>query len=580
MPLLTLVACALASPQEPVALPLVVPPGVPHVRAIPGGLTVEGPVTVALGQPPQAWLDARSSEAFTLEAWVAPTRAESGAASPREGVARLVGYGTGARRRNVALDVTARGDSLELGWFVRTTATSDEGAPRFGATVSRASDAPVHVALVRSPQGDEALYVAGERVASASRAGSLEAWDATAAVSLCGEPDVHRPWLGEVYAVAFVARAMPEAEVRARVAAGPDRPVEGWLRVTPVDLRLDLAGAQLTGDVLVWLENPGLAPLSWEAELRDLPALVRIGGPASGTLAPGARAPLRLGARAGEAGHLPIGRHHGALGFAVGARATEGPVVQAASRFEHAVVFDCSSGRDLRPGLLDTGPRTPPSQHVAQGFTARAPGEVIADLHIHGPLLVDADDVTLRDLVIEGGDARFALRLAEGRTGLRIERVTVRGGHEATLCARSFTARDSRFEAGAGFGALLLGDCTLERSWIRPGAGTAPLVMLADEGRVRFFEVRLEATPESDAALVVRSERGVIRGVALERSWLGGGAYTLQVVDGGFGAPEAIALRDNTFLGGAREGAVLAASTAGWHGSGNRFAFSGLPLEL
>lgn len=564
--------------------PLVIEPGTDAarrvaaegaVRSIPGGWLVERPTAIAWPLEADSIARLVAADELTFEAWALPYPAPDERGLPAPQSARLLALGIDERHRNLAFDIDleADGEHAVVSWFLRTSETSAEGGPRRTAEVELTGRRPHHFALTRAVDGTEHLYVDGRRVAMHALRGTLATWDATATLTLFGEPAAYRAWYGQLHRLALAPRALSEAEVRARSERGPALPAVGWLAATPTrQLALALRGDVLGGDVLSWLENQGGGPLTWRASLQSAPAWLHLGGARLGDLEPGARAPLRLGLR--DVPTIPLGRHTAQLVLDI-----EAPGAPA-ERLVRAIVIDRLPGADLRPSEADTGPRLTTLETRPEGFTLRRTGEVLEGVHVQGALLIDADDVTLRDVIVDGGDARFAVRVAPGRRNVRIERALLCGGREATLCAGACALRGVRVEPSEGIGLLLLGDVTVERTWVRGGAGDAPAVAIVETGRVGLFEVRIDASGTRSAALAIDSARGPVQGVALERSWLGGGVYTLAVTDGGHGAPTGIALRDNVFSGGEREGTILAVSTADWHCSGNTFASSGLPVRM
>ena len=470
------------------------------------------------------------------------------------------------------MDVTADGATVTVQWFVRTTETSAEGNPRHSASFPRPTR-PFHLALVRTSDGIERLAVDGREVAALPRAGSLGAWDQGAALCLFGEHDAYRPWRGALHHMAVVPGAASAAQVAALAARGPEVPELGWLDTEPAGLlSLDVAGEHLAGDTQIGLVNRGRAALRWRAELVAAAPWCHLAGPLSGELAPGARTTVRL---AVERGSLPTEgmRSAGALHF-------ECESGGATERLVRSFTASWTPSGEGWPNAADTGPRRPPLEARAAGFTVRAGGAVLECLAIDGPLLIDADDVLLRDLTIDAGTARYGLRIAPGRKNVRIERTLVRGGVEATLAASGAWLSDVRIEAGPGYGALLGSDVSLQRVWIdAAGPGQAAVALCGGEG-VDLVEVRIDADPARAAALALTPDRGAVRGVSIERSWLGGGQITLLATAGLYGSPEGVTLLGNRLTQPAAEAAVSLVGADGWRAERNVFAATGTPLAL
>jgi len=542
------------------------------VRAIPGAWLVERPALVPLPGGPAIARAARASGAFTLTAWLHPEVPLVAPGVPQPVSARLIAFGTDERSRNLALDVTTDGELVSVAWFVRTTASSDEGSPRHSASFPDPGQ-PFLLALVREPDGTERVAVDGREVAARPRPGSLANWDERAELCLFGERGAYRPWRGALHHLTLAPGATWIGELAALAARGPEVPEVGWLDTEPQGpLGFEVAGEHIAGDTHVALLNRGSAPLLWSAALADGPAWCTLAGPTSGQLAPGARATLRFGV---ERSVLPA---EGARSAAVLQLDVES--LGATSRLERPLMTQWSPAGEGWPTTADTGPARPPLTARGAGFTVRTAGAVLECVSVDGPLLIDADDVLLRDLTIDAGAARFGLRIAPGRKNVRIERVHVRGGREATLVASGAWLTDVRVEAGPGHGALLGGDVSLQRVWIHAeGPGPAAVAVLGGEG-IDLIEVRVDASPERAAAVALEPKHGAVRAVSIERAWLGGGEVTLLASDGHFGPPEGVTLLGNRFTAPPVAAAIQAAGSATWRAVDNRFAATGSPVSL
>jgi hypothetical protein len=72
-------------------------------------------------------------------------------------------------------------------------------------------------------------------------------------------------------------------------------------------------------------------------------------------------------------------------------------------------------------------------------LTVSKPGTVISGLDVQGGIIVDADNVTIRDSRVRGIDSPYwGIRLMEGRVGLRVSRVEIGGGSDG----RTFTGTE------------------------------------------------------------------------------------------------------------------------------------------
>jgi hypothetical protein len=175
----------------------------------PDGLRVSGTPVISSEAPATRIYEAcRASNAFTLEAWITPERAEPAF----EGA--VVGFSHDAGQRNFAL---IQGPGV---W--RVTARTDNQAPLESPKV--VAPRLAHVVFTRTPAGLETLYLDGVRKASRSRPGSFGEWDPTYRLELGDERTRERPWSGTYRLVAIYARALGPAEVNRNFSVG----AEGW----------------------------------------------------------------------------------------------------------------------------------------------------------------------------------------------------------------------------------------------------------------------------------------------------------------------------------------------------------------
>ena len=108
---------------------------------------------------------------------------------------------------------------------LRTTHTSENGVPSLVTPDGLATPDLVHLLYTRDAAGQATIYRNGEVVAQDQVTGNLLTWDDGFRLALANELSQDRPWLGEYHRVAFFDRALSEAEIASRYAAGPRAPV-------------------------------------------------------------------------------------------------------------------------------------------------------------------------------------------------------------------------------------------------------------------------------------------------------------------------------------------------------------------
>lgn len=104
---------------------------------------------------------------------------------------------------------------------------------------------------------------------------------------------------------------------------------------------------------------------------------------------------------------------------------------------------------ELRPEFPDastTGVATGVRLEPSKGLTISTDGAVIENLHVEGRLIIDADNVTVRNAVVESDTGLSVVHVEGGRTGVKLENIEV----------------DNR--GGGGIGILVQGATTISRA--------------------------------------------------------------------------------------------------------------------
>jgi hypothetical protein len=188
------------------------------VTWLPGALKVSSSVVISSATPPmKVYTPCTASDAFTLEAWVAPqTLTPPAAHSP----ARIVSYGSGFDFQNMLLGQGKCSSSFEARYCGRVLL--DEALEVETAANAVQLSALTHLALVYE-SGKATLYLNGLASSNpVSGSGSLSAWRPTEVITVANENDGKRPWVGTLHLVACYCRPLTPAEVQQNHAAGAD----------------------------------------------------------------------------------------------------------------------------------------------------------------------------------------------------------------------------------------------------------------------------------------------------------------------------------------------------------------------
>ncbi len=177
-----------------------------------GRLTLDSETLVASPGTADKIRDAcRDADAFTLEAWIAPTAV--GGFFPRVVTLSIT-------NSSLAVSLLAIDDHFELRML--GPMTDANGLPSLNSPAGTVAVAPIHVALVSEPGGMRRIYIDGIERAADDRGGDLASWGTGAfRLGLGNEIDGGRPWLGTFDLVAIYAAALSPTEIATNVAAGP-----------------------------------------------------------------------------------------------------------------------------------------------------------------------------------------------------------------------------------------------------------------------------------------------------------------------------------------------------------------------
>ncbi len=179
-----------------------------HTRWTDGGLSLDRPTRVVSSTPASKLVDAaKTSDEFTLEAWVTPTNVS-------DSYARIAGIIRDPWSRNAELMQVRSSVSSRL----RSSLVEASMTTPNALNVGEAS----HVVMTRAPDGATRLFVDGQQVAQATSWGDLSKWDATLPFLVGNVPAGNqRAFLGTIHLVAFYDRALSTTEVDRNYDAGP-----------------------------------------------------------------------------------------------------------------------------------------------------------------------------------------------------------------------------------------------------------------------------------------------------------------------------------------------------------------------
>jgi len=246
---------------------------------------------------------------------------------------------------------------------------------------------------------------------------------------------------------------------------------------------------------------------------------------------------------------------------------------------------------EIRPWADNTGPIDETTLAPSGSLTITTDGAVLENLDIAGTVEIDADNVTLRNFRIDGGDTSYGISIKSGHGGILIEDGEIFDIHSAAILAYSdFTARRLHIHDSGADGLKVQGGSgptVVEYSFIEK-LGRNPTAH-ADGNQTRggsniafrYNNIYMPApgTPnhpgepyKSNATFMLELD---VSNFVIENNWLNGGNYTIYCPGkGGVSVRSNIFGRDNGGLADGKDDLRLRAGSCDeW--SNNRWEDTG-----
>jgi hypothetical protein len=184
-------------------------------------------------------------------------------------------------------------------------------------------------------------------------------------------------------------------------------------------------------------------------------------------------------------------------------------------------------------------------------------GAVIQNLYVLGTITVRANNVTLRNMVVDPGGAPYGIRADNSAfSGTVIEDAEVLNADAAGVYGDNFTARRLNVHHGGADGIKAGSNCIIEDSWIHelgniPGTHADGIQVDGGTGiviRRNFIDmpVRVDGT-ESNAAVFIKPDFAPIDSVLIEDNWMNGGNFTVFLATKDGVGPTNVTVRRNYF---------------------------------
>ena len=498
----------------------------------PSGLRIDSPTLISTPGAASRLVDQiRQTGEVSVEAWIRPDNLT------QDGPARVIGISNGPSLRNFTLGQGLWGGqpSDTFNMRLRTTQTDLDGMPLLTTAPGVATLSLQHVMYSRGTDGMEYLHVNGSLVNQQYKGGDLSNWDSSFRLAIANEIGAARPWLGEIYLMAVYNRALTNSEIQQNLLAGSGASNEGHLVVQPGNqvfiTAIEGQGANSTpGDFN--LANVGGEALDWRVSLDqtwiDL-------SHSEGTLHQGQATDLPVSLDNGQIANLPVGNHEALALFRNDTTGHGSELVTI--RLNVLAASGAPSGNAPGPG--NTGPTNPSNLQSVGGMTITQDGTVVENVRIFGSVNIQANNVTIRNFVLDSGNQPYGIRSTNGNTGLVIEDGEMINVSSAHIYGSGFSAYRLNLHESGRDAIKPIQDAIVEACWVHH-IGTAPgahadCVQVRRGGnlifRGNYFDLPIDigAPYKQNAALIIQTGEGPIDNVLIENNWLNGGNYTIFV---------------------------------------------------
>ena len=214
---------------------------------------------------------------------------------------------------------------------------------------------------------------------------------------------------------------------------------------------------------------------------------------------------------------------------------------------------------ESRPGPHNTGPTQPDLLAPSESVLVTTDGAAIENLDIAGGIRVRANNVTIRNVRIDGTGQIYGIKVDSDFVGTVVEDVEITGAANAGVFAKSGVVlrrlHIHHVQADAikleGFDGTLV-----EGSWwhhLGLAEGTHADGIQIRKGSNFVLRGNFSDMPKgldgtsSNSAFIIGSALSPIDNILIEDNWLNGGNYTIYVLESGFGPPTNVRVTHNWF---------------------------------
>ena len=239
-----------------------------------------------------------------------------------------------------------------------------------------------------------------------------------------------------------------------------------------------------------------------------------------------------------------------------------------------------------KPGPTNTGPTDATNLQEVSGSIITEDGTVLENVRIKGQVTINANNVTIRNFILDANGAVYGIRATNKNTGIRIEHGELLNASSALIYGNGFTAVALNIHESGADGLKVQGEggpTVVERCWIHhigknPEAhadgnqsiGAADVVF-----RYNHFDLPI-TTPapyKQNACFILQTKTGAIKNFVIDHNWLNGGGWMIYIPKENF---EDIHVTNNKFGRDFRFGVMNGRPTTF---EGNVWEDNGEPVE-
>lgn len=201
---------------------------------------------------------------------------------------------------------------------------------------------------------------------------------------------------------------------------------------------------------------------------------------------------------------------------------------------------DPATNNVAKPGPTNTGPKNKAALKPINGMTVIQDSTVLENVAITGMVTIKANNVTIRNFLLDAKEAHYGIRATNGNTGLRFEDGEIINFASAGILGNGFTATALNIHESGGDGVKVQGaggPSLVERCWIhhlgkKEGAHADGNQTIGGQDitfRHNFIDMPADPPPpyKANANFILQTKTGPISNFLAESNWLNGGGWTI-----------------------------------------------------